>query len=135
MTLVPAGEDPGDAPSKEHREGFRLIIKVLAVTTATAPCGNFCRRQSRHGLLLIGFTTSTSVTPTNTRPAAGCDLMDVIETKNASGTSFRSALQIVDWVDRPADMPEAARRNGSKTHRAVVASTAGAARSSQGWTV
>ena len=30
MVMVPAGEDPGEAPTKEHREGFRLIVKVLA---------------------------------------------------------------------------------------------------------
>jgi hypothetical protein len=125
MLMVPAGEDPGEAPSKDHREGFRLIVKVLADDERDSSVREFLSTA------IAAWAAVDRLHDVYERDAdkhAGqlpvVELVDVIEIKNASGTSFQPALQIVDWVDRPADMPKASRGNGSSTHRAVVAATA-----------
>jgi len=123
MKLVPAGQDPGDPPSKDYREGFRLTVKLIDgndgsvrefSSTANAVWAAIDRL---HDVYLRDADKHPGQLPV-------VELVDVIEISTASGPSFQPALKIVNWTDRPADMPKAIRGNGSNTHRAVVASTA-----------
>ena len=113
------GEDPGDPPSKDYREGFRLIVKLLDgddgsvrefFSTAIAAWAAVDRL---HDVYLHDVDKHPGQLPV-------VELVDVIEIRTASGPSFQPALKIVDWMDRPADMPKAIRGNGGSTHRAVV---------------
>jgi hypothetical protein len=104
LVMVPAGEDPGEAPSKDHKEGIRLTLKMLSVDD-----GGVRELQSTS---LAMWTAIESLHNAWTRQAADhpgevptAKLTDVIETKTANGSSFTPILEIDGWVARPIDMP------------------------------
>jgi hypothetical protein len=93
--LVPAGEDPGEAPSEDHKEGFRVLVLVdgvahefmstsLSAWKALDALHNaFERERDKHaGQLPV------------------VKLHDVIERRYASGCSFEPSFVIHGWVPR-----------------------------------
>jgi hypothetical protein len=111
LILVPVGQDYGKQPTKDHKEGFRLIVRLLPddeprefMSTAAAAWNAvdvlhsaYCNQRKDH----VGEL-----------PVVG--LHDIIETSTTNGKSFTPVFEIVDWVPRPPDMlPQPAGSNKS----------------------
>lgn len=101
--LVPAGDDPGDPPSDEHKEGVRVLLKMSAalggdvrelMSTAHALWNAI---DTLHDQYLAMVDKHPGKLPVVT-------LDGVRETKNASGTAFVPVFKIVDWIPRPPDL-------------------------------
>jgi hypothetical protein len=108
LQMVPAGEDMGEAPSKDHREGFRLLVKMDSdfggdvrefMSTAAAAWNGL---DALHTAFL-----NDSVKHPNELPVV--KLTSIVEKKTATGASFTPMFEIVDWVPRPDDMPKQSR--------------------------
>jgi hypothetical protein len=117
--LVPAGADPGDAPSDDHKEGLRIVVKM-----ADALGGDVRELMSTavvlwnaiddlHDKYLAGVADHPGELPVVT-------LTSTREMKTQSGTSFVPIFAIADWVPRPAELP----LTGIPTSRPRKASTA-----------
>jgi hypothetical protein len=103
MKLVPFGanSDPGVAPSPDHKEGVRLVVKLdgddprellatsLAVWTAIDSVHTVFENQRKEHPGKVPVLR----------------LNDVVESKTANSTSFIPVLVIDRWVPRPADLP------------------------------
>jgi hypothetical protein len=99
--LFPAGQDIGDAPSKDHKQGFRVIVKLDGdqprefMSTAAATWyaldtlhEAFCNQRKKHP-----------------GKVAKVKLTDVIETRTGSTTTFAPVFQLAEFVARPPDLP------------------------------
>lgn len=117
--LVPAGVDPGDAPSDDHKEGLRIVVKMAdalggdvreLMSTAVALWNAM---DDLHDKYEAGVADHPGELPVVT-------LTGTRETKAHSGTSFVPIFAIVGWVPRPAELPAA----GIPTGQPRKASTA-----------
>jgi hypothetical protein len=105
-TLVPAGADPGDPPTDDHKEGLRVIVKMAdelggdvreLMSTAIALWNAM---NDLHDKYEAGVADHPDELPIVT-------LTGTRETKTQSGTSFVPIFAIADWVPRPAELPTA----------------------------
>jgi hypothetical protein len=117
--LVPAGVDPGDPPSDDHKEGLRIVVKMddalggdvrELMSTAVALWNGI---DDLHDKYLAGVADHPGELPVVT-------LTGTREMKTHSGTSFVPIFAIADWVPRPAELPLA----GIPTSQPKKASTA-----------
>jgi hypothetical protein len=106
VTLMPAGEDPGDPPSDEHKEGIRLVLKMakglggdVRELMSTA-IGLWSAVDALHDRYLAAAFEHPGELPVVT-------LDDVRGKKTAAGTTFVPIFKIVDWIPRPPDLAEA----------------------------
>jgi hypothetical protein len=105
--LVPFGQDPGDPPTGEYKEGVRILVKMDAnlsgdvrefMSTALAIWNAI---DALHDAYLDGAAANPGALPV-------VDLETVKETKMANGTAFTPVFKIVDWTPRPPDLPKTA---------------------------
>jgi hypothetical protein len=105
MTLVPAGMDPGDPPSDEHREGFRLLLKMAGsidgsvrelLSTAVTLWNAI---DVLHDQYLAGLPEHPDRLPVVT-------IAEIKETKTKNGTAFTPVFRIKSWAPRPADLSD-----------------------------
>ena len=117
--LVPAGVDPGDPPSDDHKEGLRIVVKMddalggdvrELMSTAVALWN---ATDDLHDKYLTGVADHPGELPVVT-------LTGTREMKTQSGTSFVPIFAIADWVPRPAELPA----TGIPTGQPMKASTA-----------
>jgi hypothetical protein len=104
LVLVPVGQDQGDAPTPDHKQGFRLLVKM------PPELGGEVRE-----FLSTALATWNAIDALHTAYAnqAGkhpgqlptVKLVEVIETRSANGASITPVFEIDGWVPRPADMP------------------------------
>jgi hypothetical protein len=117
MVLVPFGADPGEAPSPDHKEGLRLVVKFAGdeprefLSTAVAAWGAI---DSVH-------TAFEKQRKENAGKVPVLKLTDVIETKSANNTSFIPVFVIDHWVIRPSDLPAPAGGKPAKPVRTGAA--------------
>jgi hypothetical protein len=105
LIMVPAGEDPGEAPSKDHKEGIRLTLKMLSVA------GDSVRELQSTSLAMWAavdalHTAWANQAADHPNEVPIVELTDVIETKTPNGSSFTPVFEIDGWVPRPIDMPK-----------------------------
>ena len=89
--MVPPGEDPGEQPSTDHKEGFRLVVKM-----AEELGGDVRELMSTALAAWNAIDASYRVPQAGTRASRNLpvvELFDVIENKTASGSSFIPMLQ------------------------------------------
>ena len=102
--LVPAGHDPGDAPSDKHKEGVRVIVKMADTLGGdvrelmSTAIGLWNGIDALHDAYLAGVKDNPGHLPVVT-------LSEIYETKTAAGTSCVPVFAIADWVPRPPDLP------------------------------
>jgi hypothetical protein len=96
VVLVPAGEDPGEAPSDQHKEGFRVLVKMpqelggeVRELLSTAR-GLWNAIDALHDSYL-------AAAPDHPGELPKVELADVKETATAVEPVFR----ITGWVPRP----------------------------------
>jgi hypothetical protein len=102
--LKPFGQDYGDPPDADYREGLRVLVKmdqslggdVRELLSTAAALWN--AMDKLHDAYLAGVTEHPGALPV-------CDLASVTETKNASGSAFEPVFKIVGWLPRPPDLP------------------------------
>jgi hypothetical protein len=110
--LFPAGAEIGDPPSENYKQGLRVLVKIdddvvrELMSTAVALWSGM---DVLHDDFLAAAKEHAGELPI-------VELVDTREIKNAGGgISHEPIFRIVDWVPRPADMPEtAAPRSQSK---------------------
>jgi hypothetical protein len=104
LVLVPIGQDWGDAPTREHKQGFRLLVKMPLelgggvrefISTALATWNAI---DALHTAYANEAGKHPDQLPT-------VKLVEVIEIRAANGTSFTPVFEIDGWVARPVDMP------------------------------
>jgi hypothetical protein len=105
LVMVPAGDDPGEAPSKDHKEGIRFTLKVISVD------GDSVRELQSTSLAMWGaidtlHTAWADQAANHANQVPIVELVDVIETPTPNGSSFTPVFEIVDWASRPVDMPK-----------------------------
>jgi hypothetical protein len=113
LLLVPIGQDWGDAPTPDFKQGFRMLTKM------PPELGGDVRE-----FLSTAVATWNAIDALHTAYAKQADkhpdqlpmvkLTEVIETRLANGTSFVPVFEIDGWVARPVDMPrgQSAATNG-----------------------
>jgi hypothetical protein len=96
--LVSAGEDPGKAPSNDHKEGFRVLVQVDGVVHEfmANSVGAWNGMSALHDAYLREVAKHPGEAPEVT-------LHDVIKHNYTNGSSFEPALIIVGWVPRSDD--------------------------------
>lgn len=104
-TLVPAGQDPGEAPSDRHKEGLRVVVKM------DDALGGDVRE-----LMSTAFGLWTAIDELHNKYLADAEdhpgqlpiviITDVRETKTKAGASCIPTFEIADWVARPPELPE-----------------------------
>jgi hypothetical protein len=103
VKLVPAGEDPGDPPSDDHKEGIRIVLKMAddlggdvreLISTAR---GLWNSIDTLHDRYLAAIASHPGELPVVT-------LGDVRKVKTAAGTTFVPVFNIADWVPRPPEL-------------------------------
>jgi hypothetical protein len=120
LVLVPIGQDWGNAPTPDHKQGFRLLVKM------PPELGGDVRE-----FLSTAVATWNAIDALHTAYAKQADkhpdqlpmvkLTEVIETRLTNGTSFVPVFEIDGWVARPVDMPEKqpAATNGGTERKAA----------------
>jgi hypothetical protein len=99
MVLFPPGKDIGDAPSKDHKQGFRMIVKLDGdeprefMSTAAA---TWYAIDALH--TAYGKSARAGQVPK-------VKLTDLIETRTGNGTNFTPVLELAGLVARPPDLP------------------------------
>jgi hypothetical protein len=99
--LFPAGQDIGDAPTKDHKQGFRVVVKLdndeprefMSTAAATWYALDtlheaYCNQRKDHP-----------------GQVAKVKLVDIIETKTGNSTTFTPVFELVGLVARPPDLP------------------------------
>ena len=127
VTLVPAGEDPGDPPSDDHKEGVRVILKMadslggdVRELMSTAR-GLWNAVDTLHDRYLAAAASHPGELPVVT-------LGNVREVKTGAGTTFVPVFNIVDWVPRPPELTGDPRdRNKAQRELPLAAKAAPAA--------
>jgi hypothetical protein len=129
MVLKPVGEDIGERPSADHKEGVRLIVKIPdddagpreMLSTAIAVWRAI---DALHDAYLAGVDANPGKLPVVV-------LADVIEVSNPSGISHEPVFEIVGWVPRPTDLPADGIAAQTKKNAPVKSATT-AARATRG---
>src|SRR5262249_265984 len=107
--LVPAGEDPGQAPDPDFREGLRL---VLMLTPEFGDAGPRELMSTSYGLwVAVDRLHNAYVAEIARHPGMSPRVVlgDTRESLSPSGSSFEPCFSIVDWVPRPQEFgPEPA---------------------------
>jgi len=100
--LKPLGEDYGDRPSKEHREGLRLILVVDGVIRELISTAKFLwdALDALHSDYLTGVKEHKGQLPV-------IGIESVREEQGRDAPVFIPTFKIVEWAQRPADLPEA----------------------------
>jgi hypothetical protein len=110
LVMVPAGADPGEAPSKDYKEGIRLVVKM------PPELGGDVRELQSTAVAMWNAVDAVHTAFVNqAKDYPGqlpvVELTDIIESKTPNGTSFTPVLEIASWVPRPVDMPKHAAAN------------------------
>ena len=100
FVMVPAGEDPGDQPSRDHKEGFRLVVKMAEELGGDTREFMSTARSAWDAVDAL-HTAYLNQVPEHPGQLPVVELIDVIEKRTASGSSFVPAFKIVDWTPRP----------------------------------
>jgi hypothetical protein len=121
MHLVPIGQDPGDAPDDDYKEGLRVLVKM------DASLGGDVRELMSTAVALWNALDALHdgyLADADKHPGAlpVVDLDRVVETKTANGTSFAPIFKIVGWIPRPPDLPIALAGSTTKQKQKVTAS-------------
>jgi hypothetical protein len=104
MHLVPIGQDPGDAPDDDYKEGLRVLVQMdqslggdvrELMSTAVALWNAM---DALHDAYLADAAKHPGALPV-------VDLADKVETKTTAGTSVAPIFEIIGWLPRPPDMP------------------------------
>lgn len=102
--LLPIGQDYGDPPDDDFKEGIRVLVKMDAslggdvrelMSTAVALWNAM---DALHDAYLAGAADHAGALPV-------VDLDRTTENKTAAGTSVAPIFKIVGWIPRPPDMP------------------------------
>jgi hypothetical protein len=104
MALAPPGAtDIGEAPSKEHKEGIRVLVKIPGDAAGTRELASTALGLY-HGLdaLHDQYAAEKDEHPGK---VPLCKLVACHEKKLANGPSWEPEFHIIDWADRPNDMP------------------------------
>ena len=104
--LAPPSEDIGDAPSKDYRQGVRVIVKLVddepreILSTSQAFWNGI---DALHDAYLAGVEDHPGQLP-----VAVLKSVQVVETdiNGKKGKSCTPIFEIIEWVPRPADMPK-----------------------------
>lgn len=124
INVVKFGEAMPDKPSKDHKQGFRLLMKL------GKSCGGDVREMAANAQVSINgidelHTAYTEGAKTNAGmlPVVKLKTTIAITTKGKdkdgkpqSSTNYQPVWEIVKWVDRPAEL------NGSASPQAAPAS-------------
>jgi len=103
VKLLPAGEDPGDAPDDNWREGLRVLMKMSPqlggdvrelLSTARALWAGL---DTLHDEYLAAAADHPGEVPEVV-------LAETRQVKSGSGTAFVPVFEVVDWLPRPADL-------------------------------
>ena len=99
--LVPAGHDPGEAPSEDHKEGFRVLVQVDGVVHEfmSTSLSAWKALDALHNAFERERDTHPGQLPV-------VKLHDVIERRYASGPSFEPSFVIHEWVPRPDELKQ-----------------------------
>ena len=94
--LVPAGEDPGEAPSEDHKEGFRVLGQVdgVAHEFMSTSVGAWNAVNALHDVYI-------REAPKHPGEAPVVALHDIVERRYASGSSFQPSFVVTEWVACP----------------------------------
>ena len=103
-TLVHAGEDYGDRPSNDHKEGLRIVVKM-----DPALGGDLRELISTSSALWSAVDQLHSDYSTDVAKHPNClpvvDIADVQEQPTQSGAILVPTFKISGWVPRPPDLP------------------------------
>jgi hypothetical protein len=105
-TLVPIGTDHGPAPSKDHKEGLRVLVKITGdevgvrelLSTSLGLCVGL---DELHDAFLEHADDHPDEVPV-------VRLADVIKNQTKQGVSVQPVFEIVGWRSRPKDLPATA---------------------------
>lgn len=118
VTLVPAGEDPGDAPSDDHREGFRALLVMapelggdIRELMSTAR-GLWDAVDALHDEYLVSVAGHPGELPVVV-------IESVHEEKRGAGTTFVPKFAIVDWTPRPPELAQVLQARAIKAQRTL----------------
>jgi hypothetical protein len=107
IVAVPAGQDPGDAPSEKHKQGVRLRVKMSdelggqvreCISLAT---GFWYAIDDLHDRYLRELPQHLGQLPI-------VSIAEMIETKTKQGSAFAPRFVIDGWIGRPGDLPATA---------------------------
>jgi hypothetical protein len=103
MALKPVGEDIGSRPSEDHREGLRLIVKII-----DDPAGP-------REMLSTSLALWRGINELHNEYLAGVDanvgklrvviLADTREVRSQDNVNFEPIFEVINWVPQPADLP------------------------------
>jgi hypothetical protein len=103
VTLVPAGDDPGEPPTDDHKEGVRVVLKLadhlggdVRELMSTAR-GLWIALDTLHDRYLASAADHAGQVPVIT-------LDDIREVKTAGGATFVPTFKIADWIPRPPEL-------------------------------
>ncbi len=103
-SMARIGEEYGDPPSGDFKEGLHILVKM------DEACGGDAREllstavslwygiDALHDDYLAGRDKHPGCIPV-------CDLDHTTETKTEKGSSFTPTFKIVGWIPRPPDLP------------------------------
>jgi hypothetical protein len=106
LQFKPLGEDIGDPPSENHKEGIRVLMQMDAslggavrelISTAIAVYDSF---DALHDKYEAGLADHRGELPV-------VECSGVTESKIGKGTSAAPVWRIVEWVPRPPELPVA----------------------------
>jgi len=106
--MVPFGTDPGQKPTPDHRMGVRVMLKL------SKACGGDVRELSASAsTTLAGLEECFDAYQAEAAKHPGkLPVIKCIETRpitskgrQQSSTNYQPVFAIVQWVDRPADLP------------------------------
>ena len=107
IVAVPAGEDPGDAPSEKHKQGVRLRVKMSddlgghvreCISLAT---GFWYAMDDLHDRYITDLPQHLGQLPI-------VSISEMVETKTRQGSNYAPKFVIDGWIVRPGDLPKAA---------------------------
>jgi hypothetical protein len=102
MKLVPVGQDLGEAPSKKHKQGVRIIALMSGETGPreflSTASGVWNGLSDLHDLYL-----SMAAANPGKVPVVGIE--DMREETTTKGSSFEPVFSILKFVDRPGCLP------------------------------
>jgi hypothetical protein len=103
VLAAPDATDIGKAPSDDHREGVHVLAKIPGDAAGTrelasTALGFYEGLDELHDQYVAERDEHPGKVPL-------CELVGCREKKLASGPTWVPEFQIIDWVDRPDDMP------------------------------
>ena len=103
--LVAPGEDWGEAPSKQHKLGLRLLVKLDELIDnsvrelMSTSIGLWAAIDKLHDSFEVGVRDHPGELPVVVMTGA-------VRTDINGGTSFEPVLEIDSWAPRPPELPE-----------------------------